>query len=392
MRLARIQFSGYKAFSPPEYESDDAPTLTLEPLTLILGKNNIGKSAVVRLPRLVLGALAGEGHGIVPLKVRGHSFGWTVTDVLHGHSRLTRLRFDIKASRAGESLALSMELGVRPSSDAFVPLSWTMRAPTELATGGDLLGCLPNSSQWAPWRDAAGALLDSMVHIGPLRAPIEPVYPASEPTPISGDGREAPSWLAADAELAQSVGAWFERHQGGWALRVERNGPAFGLVVQRGPTMKANVAAAGHGFHQVLPVVVHQHMRQRSLDGPFLDIIEQPELHLHAAAQAPLADLFLDTARTGRGCTIVETHSEQILLRVQRRVAEDPTLDPDRIAVYFVDEHPERPGSRIRRIPLDRAGELAWWPDGVFKEDFDEVMAIRRAQRAHQPSVAVIDG
>lgn len=61
MRIENITFSGYKAF-PTDVGTREAPrqSLDLAPLTLILGKNNIGKSAVARLPRLVLGALGGD--------------------------------------------------------------------------------------------------------------------------------------------------------------------------------------------------------------------------------------------------------------------------------------------------------------------------------------------
>lgn len=109
----------------------------------------------------------------------------------------------------------------------------------------------------------------------------------------------------------------------------------------------------------------------------WLDVIEQPELHLHDAAHAPLGDLLLDaTARPG--CVmLVETHSEALLLRVRRRVAEG--LPPERVALYYVEA--TGASSSLRRIPLLPNGEVEGWPAGVFSESFEEVKAIRRAQR-----------
>jgi predicted ATPase len=147
--------------------------------------------------------------------------------------------------------------------------------------------------------------------------------------------------------------------------------------------MTTNLAHAGEGLQQVLPVVVHQLLRQRKETAPFLDVVEHPDLHLHAAAQAPLADLFLRTALHGRGSTLVETHSEPFLLRIQRRVAEGE-FPKDRLAIYFVYVTTE--GSQIRHVTIDSNGELDWWPEGVFEEDFHEVSAIRRAQRTRSGS------
>ena len=50
-------------------------------------------------------------------------------------------------------------------------------------------------------------------------------------------------------------------------------------------------------------------------------LVQQPEIHLHPDAQAGLADFFIYLASHGV-ITIVETHSEYLLLRIRRRLAE----------------------------------------------------------------------
>ena len=50
-------------------------------------------------------------------------------------------------------------------------------------------------------------------------------------------------------------------------------------------------------------------------------LVQQPEIHLHPDAQAGLADFFIYLASYGV-ITIVETHSEYLLLRLRRRLAE----------------------------------------------------------------------
>jgi predicted ATPase len=50
-------------------------------------------------------------------------------------------------------------------------------------------------------------------------------------------------------------------------------------------------------------------------------LVQQPEIHLHPDAQAGLADFFIYLASYGV-ITVVETHSEYLLLRLRRRLAE----------------------------------------------------------------------
>jgi predicted ATPase len=222
-----------------------------------------------------------------------------------------------------------------------------------------------------------------MVHLGPTRDAVLPTYANKQFAGFGLRGSQVPQLLRLDEALADEVGAWYTKHMEGWRLSLKRDSDSFSLQLSLRGKLSANLAQGGEGLQQVLAVVVHQLWRQRSDSSSFLDVVEQPELHLHAAAQAPLADLFIDTAVQGRGQVLVETHSEPILLRVQRRVAEGRLL-PEQVSLYFVEMGNE--GSQLRPVDIHPDGELDWWPPGVFEEDFREVAAISRAQRARVSS------
>jgi hypothetical protein len=389
LQLDGIAFRGYKAFPGGDIENDDLQRLTLAPLTLIFGKNNSGKSAVVRLPRLLLGGLGCEDERIIPLEVRGLKYGGRFVDVVHGGDFFRRPSFGILARHGDKRLDLTATLYSSGALAADKPpqiWSYEMREPQKIdlppPTAGQasrmpFRGLLPADPQWDHWRDAASALLAEMVHLGPMRAPVQPSYVEEQPAILGLDGQQAPQWLRANPELLDAVGSWFETHMDGWRLSLSQGNESFNLRVGMSRAMATNLAHAGEGLQQVLPVVLHQLWRQQE-PGTFLDVVEQPELHLHAAAQAPLADLFIDTALQGRGSMLIETHSEPILLRVQRRVAEG-ALPHDCVALYFVDITAE--GSQLRSVGLQPNGEVDWWPEGVFEEDFQEVAAMSRAQR-----------
>lgn len=387
MKLHEIAFQGYKA-----YAGAPAPTqrLIVAPLTLVFGKNNSGKSAVVRLPKLVLGGIECTDGRVLPIEVRGLRYGHTFLDLVHGGAFFSRPVFAVHAEHQGEELDFTATLFSRGALAADEPphiWSYVMRMPAQISLPGPpepgcdaskFAGLLPPDTRWDAWRKAAGTMLNGMIHMGPTREPVFSSYANEQVSRLGFRGAEAPHLLRADGALADAVGDWYAKHMEGWRLSLKKDSDSFSLRVGRNSTLATNLAQGGEGLQQVLPVVVHQLWRQRNDAGAFLDVIEQPELHLHAAAQAPLADLFIDTARQGRGQLLVETNSEPILLRVQRRVAEG-VLPRDLVALYYVEltEH----GSQLKPVPINDDGEVDWWPEGVFEEDFHEVAAIRRAQR-----------
>lgn len=388
MKFIDVKFKGYKPFNSER--ADIFQHLKFAPLTFIFGKNNSGKSAVVRLPRLLLGGMECTDGRVLPLEVRGASYGNSFLDIIHGGDFFGRPSFSILAEHEGETLDFTVTLFSRGAlATEEPPLIWSyeMRAPDRISISDPALtsevenkftGLLPPGIRWDTWRKAADTALDSMVYLGPTRETILPAY-ANEPfTAIDSHGASVPQLLRLDGILADKVGAWYAANMDGWRLSVKKDSDSFGLRLNRSSTLFTNLAQGGEGLQQVLPVVVHQFWRQQIDSGPFLDVVEQPELHLHAAAQAPLADLFIDTALQGRGQLLVETNSEQILLRTQRRVAEG-RLRPDQVALYFVEMTDA--GSQLRPISLHHDGDVDWWPSGVFEEDFSEVAAIRRAQR-----------
>ena len=135
----------------------------------------------------------------------------------------------------------------------------------------------------------------------------------------------------------------------------------------------------GFGISQVLPVLV---LLACVPEGSIV-ILEQPELHLHPSVQSGLADIILETARVRRAQVIVESHSEHLLMRIQRRIAEEKYAKDD-VAMYFCSHTGGR--SRIERLELDEYGRIANWPRGFFGDLMGEAGAmvdagVRRSQR-----------
>ena len=132
----------------------------------------------------------------------------------------------------------------------------------------------------------------------------------------------------------------------------------------------------GVGVSQVLPVLVGAYAAQNQIIA-----IEQPEIHLHPALQADLADVFIQSALgEGKNRFLIETHSENLLLRVMRRIRqthdgklpdEVPKVTREDVCVLFV--QPTGTSSVVRQMELDDEGRLLdAWPGGFFEEGFRE--------------------
>jgi hypothetical protein len=141
------------------------------------------------------------------------------------------------------------------------------------------------------------------------------------------------------------------------------------VLTDRRTGTRLSPADVGFGISQVLPIVTELSARTDSLI-----LIEQPEIHLHPAMQADLADLLIESVdATGRANQVIaETHSESMMLRIQRRVREG-SISADDIAVLYVDQ--DGSGTAlVHRLRLDDEGDfLDSWPHGFFAERFDDV-------------------
>ena len=134
-----------------------------------------------------------------------------------------------------------------------------------------------------------------------------------------------------------------------------------------------DLTSVGVGVSQVLPLLVGCLLAPSGTT--FL--LEQPELHLHPKVQAILADFFIGLTRVGKQ-VIVETHSEYLINRLRRRVAEDETDTlADDIQIYFTER--EDGQSLFRRVDMNAYGAVIEWPKGFFDEGPNEAQMIMEA-------------
>jgi predicted ATPase len=176
------------------------------------------------------------------------------------------------------------------------------------------------------------------------------------------------------ANKPKELNKWIKRFEFGEKLRIDKlSDGLFSLSFVGGKrSFDTNIAEAGFGASQVLPLIV------QALTGveEGLTIAEQPEIHLNPRLQSVLADLFVEMVHKDQR-VIVETHSEHLLLRLRRLVA-DGTIDSEMVAIYFV----EREGdvSSVKPIEIQKNGHIDQWPKGFFEDSLRETLALASAQ------------
>lgn len=135
----------------------------------------------------------------------------------------------------------------------------------------------------------------------------------------------------------------------------------------------------GFGVSQVLPVIVLCYYVPK---GSTI-LLEQPEIHLHPMIQRGLADIFVDVATKRRVQVIFESHSEHLLRRLQRRVAER-AIDDNQAALYFCDS--QNGSSILKSLELDLYGNIRNWPSGFFGDEMEDILATAKAARERRAS------
>lgn len=225
---------------------------------------------------------------------------------------------------------------------------------------------------------------NTVSYIGPFRKDPERIYRDSESSMLDvGKNGENISMILRQAQqdknpLLNKVSEWFLKSMG-VSITIEdiENSNLYKLMVTNNG-VNHNIIDVGYGIAQVLPIVTQiyynnnsEDERKRNLyrfDKRKVFIIEQPELHLHPAAQASLADLFVEKiVKDNETKFIIETHSEHFIRKLQVLVA-DPRvkISQDDIGIYYVDKG-EDGQSCVNQININSKGQfIEKWPSGFL--------------------------
>lgn len=227
------------------------------------------------------------------------------------------------------------------------------------------------------------AYFSEVKYIGPARARSERFYRQQEleVSEISPDGHNLPIFLASlDESLLTNFSSWVKSIFG-YGVSVQKTEGHVSIILEhRGQSI--NVVDTGYGVSQVLPVLAqiwwmrindesHRYSNVSSDFNVRTLAIEQPELHLHPAHQALLADVFADSLDALEEAKplyfLVETHSESFINRLGELIEEGQLSAEDVQIIIFGDTDGRLGTSNVTISEFDSTGALKNWPYGFFE-------------------------
>lgn len=227
-------------------------------------------------------------------------------------------------------------------------------------------------------------------YMGPARAAGERYYRRQEleVAEIAPTGENFPMYLRSLSRTAQESFSSFVSEIFGFGVDITTNGGHISINIVT-PSGRVNITDTGYGVSQLLPVLGALWSATRRAMGrsPIFEpeeithrviAIEQPELHLHPAHQARLADVFAAVVRGGDNSKtekevriIVETHSEALIQRIGELI-DAKTIDHEdvEIAIFSAEDDLNSPPV-ISRANYDSRGVMKSWPHGFFNYSDD---------------------
>ena len=241
--------------------------------------------------------------------------------------------------------------------------------------------------------EAAQRHLAEVSYLEPLRATAQRYYRREE---ISTDeldpkGLNVPFFIQGlNIRERESLNAWTKANFG-FSLSVSSSGGHVSLnILPEGNEggVSRNMADVGLGYSQLVPVALQlwaaRHrvtdvqrrtpaQRRTLLAVGRTVVVEQPELHLHPAYQARIADVFAASIqlssedKTGVPLTIVaETHSSNLISRLGELITSG-SLSAEAVQILVFEDSEERgEGTSVRVATFDDEGVLKNWPIGFF--------------------------
>lgn len=393
----KISFKNYRLFKEKQQ-------LEIKPITILIGKNNTGKSAILKLLPLIESALKAKDELPFSKNWEGLNLATDFKDLIYGkYSRALTIELFQDNIADGNVEKLKVDVAVDSQSDTPILFSWELNEDLKLSrisngvfindidgseyncefNGFNLLNYFyrdkPDSSgtHYAQTFNLETDFISSFRELPKLDYRLKSLSTHKSGT----DGSNLYDFLIKDYLTTEKlyfsrVSNWIKEKFEGWELYVDVDSEPYHIELRK-EKLSINLTETGIGIGQSLPLITRAY---KPCEKETLIIIEEPESHLHPYAHAQLAQLFSDSIVLDENKKyLIETHSQNFILRFRRLIAEG-NLKAINVNIYYVDFNEEKNESNLIKINLDDNGGVDWWPEGIFSETTSETRAIYNAQ------------
>lgn len=392
--IKRLSFENYRIFR-------NRQVLDIKPIVIIFGKNNSGKSAVIKLPVIARSSLSNRSSEVIDSSFMGLNLVENYKGLVYnGANKAVTIEMENEDNvRLGFSFFVD---DLKPTKSHID--SWSLDNGNEqyafvIGMDGDyhqvdtndpvselsFNGVMPSESKSQEFFKAnIGKLKYQVDYIGAFRNVPAAYSQLQTLTECSGIGGEKNyNHLIADSktqekELCQKVSKWYEDNFDGCQITVNGDrSPVYSIELKHPALNAHNIVEAGVGIGQSMPIVIRA---CRTCPEPTLIILEEPETHLHPAAHGNLAQLIAESTKNDSNKSyLIETHSINFIMRIRRMIAEGLLSVAD-VSMYYIEYDTETSSSNLRLVDVREDGSVSYWPKGVFEETLQETIAIKKAQ------------
>lgn len=372
--IRSISFANYRIFANPQI-------LELAPMTVVFGKNNTGKSAVLKLPLLVESALKCKTQEVFSRIFNGVTLCDELRDVVYNKGNRA-LTIGVTSTQ-GDELSFSFFVDMLNKQKKTFLESWSLKDVNgnniayhsndehKMVDGnGDeiaFLGITPQSvtENWVA--EAIGHFQTENDYIGHVRQlPLRDYRLSDDVHTLMGtEGENAYDFLISDVvsgngKLLEKVSNWYKMVFDRWSVVVDQSrAPSYSVELQN-KNVRNNILDTGAGIGQSLPEIV---AIAKACEKPWRYILEEPETHLHPAAHAEMAEFMArEVSQDKNKQVLVETHSLNFILRLRTLVAINE-LDSKDLALYYVKYDEETGASSLKKVEVGEDGSVSDWPD-----------------------------
>ncbi|MGK3997350.1 AAA family ATPase [Sorangium sp. So ce1024] len=216
-------------------------------------------------------------------------------------------------------------------------------------------------------------LMSRVAYLKPLRVSPERAYRIQNLAvdEVDPDGKNLPMFLRSLSTPEAEDFARFTQATLNFETKVRTTGIHAEILVKEGPAKGfVNLVDVGFGYSEVLPLAaalwsacIRPRMQKRA-PAPLV-AIEQPELHLHPAAQAKLARMLVEAVSGSGSKIIVETHSESLINGLGKLIHEGH-LKAEDVQIVLFDKDEETGEAEVRLAGYRDSGALHDWPYGFL--------------------------
>lgn len=231
--------------------------------------------------------------------------------------------------------------------------------------------------------ESLSEFLSGVRYVEPLRATAQRYYRGQDLAVDEIDSKGANVAMYIDSLTISEkdrLNLWLEKYFGVEIHSKGEGGHVALILKSKLAKVGTNIADLGVGFSQMLPIILqlwqasHQSntkKRSRVHTNDTCIVIEQPELHLHPAYQAKIADVMVASIKEARDSNrtsqiIAETHSPHLINRLGELIAEK-IFSPNDVQVVVFQDSETGENSEISTAVFDENGMLNNWPYGFFE-------------------------